>query len=187
MVEKNDKEQVVALNVNLQGTEQTRPRVLANGSTLGLAHGLAEEHGMTWLNRCALVVILLLGGTAQSWSAEPVTPIGWLLINPSSIHRKVVRLEGVVKDVSIYSGHELPTNRPICGADFKLEDDTGVIEVLYHVRCQAGQEQAQTVSEGMRIVVQGTMDALPTNIRTDDGKEAGYRVYADTIQPAKKP
>ena len=142
---------------------------------------------MTWLNRSALVVILLLGGTVQSWSAESVTPIGWLLINPSSIHRTVVRLEGVVKDVAIYSGRELPTNRPICGADFKLEDDTGVIEVLYHVRCEAGQEQAHTVTEGMRIVVQGTMDALPTNIRTDDGKEAGYRVYADTIQPSKKP
>lgn len=187
MVEKNDKEQVVALNVSLPGTEQTRQRALANYRTVRLAGEHAEEYGMTWLNRSALVVILLLGGTVQSWSAEPVTPIGWLLINPSSIHRKVVRLEGVVKDVSIYSGHELPTNRPICGADFKLEDDTGVIEVLYHVRCEAGQEQAHTVTEGMRIVVQGTMDALPTNIRTDDGKEAGYRVYADTIQPSKKP
>jgi hypothetical protein len=184
MVEKNDKDQGVA---NLRGTEQTRQPALANDSTVGLARGLAAEFGMTWLNRSAFVVILLLGGTVQSWSAEPVTPIGWLLINPSSIHRKVVRLEGVVKDVAIYSGRELPTNRPICGADFKLEDDTGVIEVLYHVRCQAGQEQAPTVTEGMRIVVQGTMDALPTNIRTDDGKEAGYRVYADTIQPSKKP
>jgi hypothetical protein len=147
-----------------------------------------KEYGMTWhVYRSALVVLLLLGGSAQSWSAEPVTPIGWLLINPSSIHRKVVKLEGVVKDVAIYSGRETTTNRPICGADFKLEDDTGVIEVLYHVRCQAGQEQADTVTEGTRIVVQGTMDALPTNIRTDDGKEAGYRVYADTILPLKKP
>jgi hypothetical protein len=150
-----------------------------------------KEYGMIWhpldVYRSALVVILLLGGTAQSWSAEPVTPIGWLLINPSSVHRKVVKLEGVVKDVAIYSGRATTTNRPICGAEFKLEDDTGVIEVLYLVRCQAGQEQAQTVTERMRIVVQGTMDALPTNIRTDDGKGAGHRVLADTILPAKKP
>lgn len=187
MVQKNDKEQVVALNVNIRGTEQTRQPALANDSPVGLAGGYAEEYGMTWLNRSALVVILLLGGTVPSWSTEPVTPIGWLLINPSSIHRRVVRLEGVVKDVAIYSGREVPTNRPVCGADFKLEDDTGVIEVLYHVRCEAGQEQAHTVTEGMRIVVQGTMDALPTNIRTDDGKEAGYRVYADTILPSKRP
>jgi hypothetical protein len=150
-----------------------------------------NEYGMTWhpfdVYRSALVVILLLGGTVQTWSAEPVTPIGWLLINPSSVHRKVVKLEGVVKDVAIYSGRETTTNRPICGAEFKLEDDTGVIEVLYLVRCQAGQEQAQTVTEGMRIVVQRTMDALPANIRTEDGKDAGYRVLADTILPAKKP
>jgi hypothetical protein len=38
----------------------------------------------------------------------------------------------------------------------------------------------------MRLMLQGTIDALPTNIRTDDGKEAGYRVIADTILPAKK-
>ena len=146
---------------------------------------------MTWhpfgVYRSALVVILLLGGSVQTWPAEPVTPIGWLLINPSSIHRKAVTLEGAAREVSIYSGREAVTNRLICGADFKLEDDTGVIEVLYRVRCQAAQEQAQTVSEGMRIVVQGTMDALPTNIRTDDGKGAGYRVIADTILPSKKP
>jgi hypothetical protein len=61
------------------------------------------------------------------------------------------------------------------------------LDVGYHVRCQARQAQAQTVTEGMRIVVQGTMDALPANIRTEDGKEAGYRVLADTILPAKKP
>ncbi|HEX4922029.1 MAG TPA: hypothetical protein VFV92_14970 [Candidatus Bathyarchaeia archaeon] len=37
IVEKNDKEQAVALNVNIRGTEQTRQPTLANDSTVGLA------------------------------------------------------------------------------------------------------------------------------------------------------
>ena len=135
----------------------------------------------------AFVVILLFGWCESSWTAEPVTPIGWLLVNPSSFHRKTLALEGVVKDVATFSGRESGSNHLVCGADFKLEDDTGIIEVLYHVRCQAGQDKAQTVTEGTRILVHGVMDALPTNIRTADEKGAGFRVMANIILPAKTP
>ena len=83
---------------------------------------------------------MVLGGSLPSWSAEPVTPIGFLLVNPSAAHRKVMKLEGVAKAVAVYSGIESGTKQALCGADFKLEDDTGTIDVVYHVRCQAGEE-----------------------------------------------
>ena len=69
MVEKNDKDQFVALNVNLRGMEQTQqPLTLANYSTVRLAGEYAEEYGMTWLNRSTLVVTLLLGGNGACHS-----------------------------------------------------------------------------------------------------------------------
>jgi hypothetical protein len=87
-----------------------------------------------------------------------VTPIGLILSNPSAFHRKALKLEGIAKDVEPYSGYEAATRRPICGADFKLEDDTGEIKVHYHAWCAAGEEQASTVVEGSRVIVEGSME-----------------------------
>jgi len=39
------------------------------------------------------------------------------------------------------------------------------------------------VAEGMRIVVEGYMDALPTVVRTPDGKDPGFRIIARTVTP----
>jgi len=120
------------------------------------------------------------------WSVEPVTPIGTLLVNPSAFHRKVLKLEGVAKNVAVYSGHESGTKQPLCGADFELEDESGVIDVLYHVRCRGGEERAAVVGEGMRIVVDGHMDAPSTVMRTPDGKGFGFRIIARTVTSVKE-
>jgi hypothetical protein len=127
--------------------------------------------------------MLLTAG--NGWSAEPVTPIGSLLVNPSAAHRKMLKLEGVAKNVATYSGREMGTNQSLCGANFQLEDDSGTINVLFHVRCQAGEQRAATVVEGAPIVVEGYMEAPPTMMRTPDGKDLGFRIIAHTVTSVK--
>ena len=58
-------------------------------------------------------------------------------------------------------------------------------EVLYHVRCQSGGQQAMKVAEGMRVVVEGHMEAPPTVLRTQDGKDLGFRLMARTVTSVK--
>jgi len=128
-------------------------------------------------------VITIWIGASELWAAEPVTPISALLVNPASMHRRVVRLEGVATNIATYSGSETGTNRSLCGADFTLEDATGKIDVSYHVRCQAGREQAAVVGEKMRVIVEGDMDAPPTVMRRADGEGLGFRVLAHTVTP----
>lgn len=107
-------------------------------------------------------------------------------MNPSAMHRKVFKLEGSAKNVAAYSGTENSSKRPLCGADFDLEDDTGTIGVLYHVRCQSGGQRAAVVREGMRLVVDGYMEAPPTMLRYSDGKDFGVNFMAQSVAPAKR-
>ena len=81
-----------------------------------------------------LVIGIVLCGTVlmpvgDAWTAEPVTPIGSLLVNPSAVHRKIFRLEGVAKRVLAHFGSELGTNQAMCGAEFYLQDSSGRIPV----------------------------------------------------------
>jgi hypothetical protein len=126
---------------------------------------------------------LVLMTVGIGWTAEPVTPIGSLLVNPSAFHRKVLKLEGVAKNVAVFSGREPGSNQALCGADFELEDSSGKISVLYHVRCQVGTARAAVVTEGMPCVADGYMEAPPTMMRTQDGKDLGFRIIAHTITP----
>ncbi|MBM4127307.1 MAG: hypothetical protein FJ247_08170 [Nitrospira sp.] len=126
---------------------------------------------------------LLLMWVDTGWTAEPVTPISFLLVNPSAVHRKVFRLEGVAKRVVAQSGSEIGTKQALCGAEFELEDSSGTVPVLYRVRCQVGEQRATVVTEGMRCVVEGHMEAPPTVIRTQDGKDLGFRIIAHTLTP----
>ena len=135
-----------------------------------------------WAIGIALSGIALMS-VGNGWTAEPVTPIGFLLVNPSAVHRKVFRLEGVAKHVVAHSGNEIGTNQSLCGADFELEDSSGTVPVLYRVRCQVGAQRATVITEGMRCVVEGHMEAPPTVIRTPDGKDLGFRIIAHTVTP----
>ena len=128
-----------------------------------------------------LGITLMMAG--NGWSAEPVTPIGFLLVNPSAFHHKVLKLDGIAKNVAVISGVETITQRLVCGADFDLEDNSGTIHVLYQVRCQAGEQHAAAVAERTRIVVEGYMEALPSVVRTSDGKELGVQIIARVVTP----
>lgn len=144
---------------------------------------LAYKIGCSWI---LLFTAVVFAWNSNSWSEEPVTPIGFLLTNPSAFHRKALRIEGIAKDVSTYSGYEVPSQRPLCGADFKLEDDTGAIDVFYHVRCVAGKEQASVVAEGAHVIVEGSMEAPSSVQRMPDRKQFDVKVYAHTVRSATR-
>lgn len=131
-----------------------------------------------------LLGMLLMVGV-NGWAAEPVTGIGSLLVNPSAVHRKVVKLEGVAKNVVVHAGSELGTKQSLCGAEFQLEDSSGTITVLYRSRCQVGALRATVVTERMPCVVEGYMEAPPTMVRTQDGKDLGVRIMAHTVTPVQ--
>ena len=133
-----------------------------------------------------MIVFAVALAAPAGWSVEPVTPIDTLLVNPTAMHRKVFKLEGTAKNIAVYSGMENSTNRPLCGADFDLEDETGTIPVLYHVRCEASGQRAAVVGEGMRVVVDGYLDAPPTVLRNSDGKDFGMRFMGASVAPPKK-
>ncbi|WP_413936096.1 hypothetical protein [Nitrospira sp. BLG_1] len=128
-------------------------------------------------------MLLMVG--VNGWAAEPVTGIGSLLVNPSAVHRKVVKLEGVAKNVVVHAGSELGTKQSLCGAEFQLEDSSGTITVLYRSRCQVGALRATVVTERMLCVVEGYMEAPPTMVRTPDGKDLGVRIMAHTVTPVQ--
>lgn len=135
-----------------------------------------------------LAVIMMCGMIAAvvGWAAEPMTPIDTLLVNPTAMHRKVFKLEGTAKNVAVYSGAEISSNQPLCGADFDLEDDTGTILVLYHVRCRSGNQQAVVIDNGMRLVIDGYLEAPPTVLRYSDGKDFGVKFMAQSVAPARR-
>jgi hypothetical protein len=141
---------------------------------------LAMELSITMLSFGMLLMVGVIG-----WAAEPVTGIGSLLVNPSAVHRKVVKLEGVAKNVVVHAGSELGTKQSLCGAEFQLEDSSGTITVLYRSRCQVGALRATVVTERMPCVVEGYMEAPPTMVRTPDGKDLGVRIMAHTVTPVQ--
>ena len=128
-------------------------------------------------------IVLLLA--VNGWAAEPVTGIGSLLVNPSAVHRKIVKLEGVAKNVVVHSGSELASKQSLCGAEFELEDSSGTITVLYRSRCQVGALRATVVTERMPCVVEGYMEAPPPVLRTPDGKDLGVRIIANMVTPVQ--
>ena len=164
---------VVVKLVCAQSSEAAKEVVVA-GRSLGIMLRVS-------IASCGMVLMAMLNG----WAAEPVTAIGSLLINPSALHRKVFKLEGVAKNVVIHSGSEIGTKQSLCGAEFELEDGSGTIAVLYRARCQIGALRAAVVTERMSCVVEGHMEAPPTMVRTQDGKDLGVRIMAHTVTPVQ--
>lgn len=64
---------------------------------------------MNVLIRSAVCEVLLLMAP-DGWVEEPVTPIGFLLINPTAMHRKALKLAGVTHNVAAYSKTERSRN-----------------------------------------------------------------------------
>jgi hypothetical protein len=135
------------------------------------------------LRRCAIAAITMIAGAGgvTLQAEEPITPIGMLLVNPSAFHRKLLKVEGVVKEVRPYSKYEVTS---VCGASFKLTDNTGTIEVSFRQLCRVGQEQATLANEDSRVIVEGSMEAPSSVVRNPDGKENEFAIYARSVVSA---
>ena len=88
-------------------------------------------------------------------------------------------LQGKTKAVTVYEG-QYNFGRAICGQGFILEDDTGSIDVLYLIRCQAT-EPPVLVREDERVVVHATIDLSSDKIKNKEGKELVFKAMATKI------
>ena len=144
------------------GTTQRRPYRLLGGLVWGLL-------GCGWL-WVALAVAA---------PADEVIPIGSITINPMANNRRAVILLGKVKDTLAYQGVD-SLGRSLCGQSFILEDETGSLDVLYLIRCQAN-EPPVPVGNGERVIVQATIDVTPDNVKNKEGKEMVFKAMATKI------
>jgi len=111
--------------------------------------------------------------------ADEVIPIGSITINPIANNRRTVILQGKAKTVSAYHGQD-SFGRSLCGQGFLLTDDTGSLDVLYLIRCQAN-ETPVLVGEGERVVVHATIDVSFDNVKNIEGKELVFNAMATKI------
>ena len=111
--------------------------------------------------------------------ADETIPIGSVTINPMANNRRAVILQGKAKDVAAYRGED-SFGRSVCGQGFMLEDETGSLDVLYLIRCQAN-ETAVLIGEGEQVVVHATIDVSPDNIKNKEGKELVFKAMATKV------
>ena len=137
------------------------------------------------IRRCAIAALSIVACASAVivQGEEPITPISMILVNPSALHRRLVKVEGITEGVRPYSYVDVTS---VCGAAFKLTDETGTIEVSFRQRCQVGQEKATFVNEGSRVIVEGSLEAPPSVVRNPDGKDPDVVIYARSVVPAKK-
>ncbi len=111
--------------------------------------------------------------------AAEVIPIGSITVNPMANNRRAVILQGKTKSVNAYHGQD-SFGRSLCGQGFILEDETGSLDVLYLVRCQA-KETPVLVDEGERVLVHATIDVSSDNVKNTEGKELVFKAMATKI------
>ena len=111
--------------------------------------------------------------------ADEVIPIGSITINPKANNRRAVILQGKTKNVTAYQGQD-SFGRSLCGQGFILADETGSLDVLYLIRCQAN-ETPVLVGEDERVVVQATIDVSFDNVKNTEGKELVFKAVATKI------
>ena len=111
--------------------------------------------------------------------ADEVIPIGSITINPMANNRRAVTLQGKAKTVKAYEGQD-SMGHTICGQGFILADDTGSLDVLYLIRCQATETPA-LVREDERVVVHATIDVSFDNVKNTEGKELVFKAMATKI------
>jgi hypothetical protein len=126
------------------------------------------------------ILISVTAFAAGVWAVDTVTAIGHILPNPTSFHRRAVTLQGVVKEVVPYDAKDW-FNQSLCNQEFTLQDETGDITVFWMTRCQAGEDKAVPVTVGEQLLISGTIDAPPTNIKNPNGADFGFRVMAITV------
>jgi len=92
---------------------------------------------------------------------------------------RAIILQGKRRTVTTYNGLD-SFGRSICGQGFILEDDTGSLDVLYLIRCQANDPPA-LLGEGERVVVHATIDVSSDNVKNMEGKELLFKAMATRI------
>jgi hypothetical protein len=111
--------------------------------------------------------------------ADEAIPISSITINPMANNRRAVVLQGRAKTVMVYQGED-SFGRSLCGQGFILEDETGSLDVLYLIRCQAN-ETPVPVREDERVVVHATIDVSSGNVKNREGKELALKAMATKI------
>ena len=111
--------------------------------------------------------------------ADEVIPIGSITINPMANNRRAVLLQGKTKHVTANQGQD-GFGRSLCGQGFILADETGSLDVLYLIRCQAN-ETSVLVGEGERVIVHATIDVSFDNVMNMEGKELVFKAVATKI------
>ena len=111
--------------------------------------------------------------------ADEVIPIGSITINPMANNRRSVILQGKTKNVSAYQGQD-SFGRSLCGQGFILADETGSLDVLYLIRCQAN-ETPRLIGEDERVVVHATIDVSFDNVKNTERKELVFKAMATKI------
>jgi hypothetical protein len=111
--------------------------------------------------------------------ADEVIPIGSITINFMANNRRAVIFQGKTKNVSAYQGQD-SFGRSLCSQGFILEDETGSLDVLYLVRCQAN-ETPVLVGEGERVIVHATIDISFDNVKNAEGKDLVFKAMATKI------
>lgn len=129
-----------------------------------------------------LLSAVTAGLLVPAGGAEERLSLGAISADPSAYHRRAVVLQGRAKQVVRYGGLDY-VNQPMCSQDFLLEDDTGTLPIRYEVRCQSGQQQAVSVTEGDVLLIHGTVEAPPRHIKQADGSALDYKVMATKILP----
>ncbi len=111
--------------------------------------------------------------------ADQAIPIGSITINPMANNRRAVILLGKVKDTLAYQGVD-SLGRSLCGQSFILEDETGSLDVLYLIRCQAN-DPPVLIGDGERVIIQATIDVSSDNVKNKEGKELVFKAMATKI------
>jgi hypothetical protein len=110
---------------------------------------------------------------------DEAIPIGSITVNPMANNHRAVILQGKTRTVNAYHGYD-SFGRSICGQGFILEDETGSLDVLYLIRCQAN-ETPVLVGEGERVVIHATIDVSSDNVKNTEGKELVFKAMATKI------
>ena len=111
--------------------------------------------------------------------ADEAIPIGSITVNPMANNHRAVILQGKTRTVNAYQGQD-SFGRSLCGQGFILADETGSLDVLYLIRCQAN-ETPQLVGEGERVVVYAIIDVSSDNVKNTEGKELVFKAMATKI------
>jgi cytochrome c-type biogenesis protein CcmE len=136
-----------------------------------------------WIGPCALALVTII---ACQWivplhGEEPITPISMILVNPSALHRKLLKVEGIVEEVIPYQLHDGALG---CGARFKVTDPTGTVQVSLLQHCRIADKLPTIVNEGLRVIVEGTMEAPSTVVRNPNGKDNDVVLQARSVMPS---